>query len=85
MIGIGTAAIGELRAMSRLIDIGDGMVVVELPDGTILSVQPDGRQETRPAGTRGVYERAIVSGQMLIYCPDGVHVFALPYLDKVPG
>jgi hypothetical protein len=34
----------------------DGGYVVTLPDGTVLSVQPDGSYQTRPAGTAGPWE-----------------------------
>ena len=47
----------------------DGGVTVSLPDGSVLSVQPDGSYQTRPAGTAGPYEVARVSGNFLIYTP----------------
>lgn len=45
------------------------------PDGTVLSVQPGGAYETRPAGTAGEYEVAEVAGERRIYRPAGqIHV-----------
>lgn len=45
------------------------------PDGTVLSVQPSGQYETRPAGTAGEYEVAEVAGSTRIYRPGGqIHI-----------
>ena len=57
------------------------------PTGTdVISVQPDGRIETRKAGTRGPYEDALVLADRLIYAPEGVEgsVFILPYTSVLP-
>lgn len=54
----------------------DGGVVVSLPDGAVLSVQPDGSYEERPAGTAGPYEVAQVSGDKLVYNPGAFYVVA---------
>ena len=55
----------------------DGGVTVSNPDGTVLSVQPNGTFETRPGGTAGPYEVAQQSGQDLIFRPAGnIHVVA---------
>lgn len=51
-----------------------GGVTVVNPDGTVLSVQPDGRFESRPAGTAGSYEVAIVDGSDLVYNPGTPYV-----------
>jgi hypothetical protein len=49
-----------------------GGVVVTHDDGTVLSVQPNGAFQSRPAGTAGPYEVAEQSGDKLIYRPNGV-------------
>jgi len=57
------------------------------PTGTdVISVQPDGRIETRKEGTRGPYEDALVLTDRLIYAPEGVegNVFILPYTSVLP-
>lgn len=46
-----------------------GYVTATFPDGTVLSVQPDGRFEHRPAGTTGPYELAERAGNTLTYRP----------------
>jgi hypothetical protein len=51
-----------------------GHVTVSYPAGTptVLSVQPDGSIQTRPNGTDGPWEQAIVlSNGNLLYCPLG--------------
>jgi hypothetical protein len=44
-------------------------------DGSILSVQPDGRIETRPSGTDGPYEWCLVTGSAVVYAPDTAHSY----------
>lgn len=54
--------------------------VIEL-DGTVLSVQPDGTQQTRPAGTDAGYEQGQISGGAVLYQPEAPtgEVFAVPF------
>jgi hypothetical protein len=47
----------------------DGRVVVTLPSGEVLSIQPDGSYGTRPAGTTGPYEVARQVGEKLVFHP----------------
>lgn len=54
----------------------DGGVTISTADGAVLSVQPDGSYQTRPAGTAGPYELAQQAGDKLIYSPDD-HVFVI--------
>ena len=66
-----------------------------LPDGSnrpaqvgdVLSVQPDGSLQTRPAGTNGPYELAVVDGSAVVYNPRGVAgpAFKLPMAASVPN
>lgn len=51
---------------------------VALPSGEVLSVQPDGSYQTRPAGTAGPYEVAQRVGDKLVFTPgDAIHVVAM--------
>lgn len=49
----------------------NGYVTVERADGRVLSVQPDGRFESRDAGTAGPYELAQQASDKLIYRSGG--------------
>lgn len=74
---------GELLAKDQLIDVGGGDVVAVVGahpelyrddgtparDGDVLSVQPDGVFQTRPSGADGPFERAKISGAVLVYRP----------------
>jgi autotransporter adhesin len=57
--------------------VDGGKVTLSTADGSVLSVQPDGSFETRPAGTAGPYETAVDGGNTLVYCPDSVHVYVV--------
>jgi hypothetical protein len=65
------------------------LVTVTYPAGTttVLSVQPDGTIETRPAGAQGAYERAILKSDRLVYAPVGPtgKVYLVPYADVLPN
>lgn len=75
----------------------NGTVTVTYPKGstTVLSIQPAGsgpalapfgcNWQTRPAGTAGAYECAIIAPQGLVYCPDGITPIVLPYLPNCPN
>lgn len=54
-----------------------GGVTVSGPDGAVLSVQPGGSYEPRPAGTAGPYEVAQRDGDKLVFCPDGVNYYVV--------
>jgi hypothetical protein len=64
-------------------------VTVAYPAGatTVLSVQPDGTMETRPAGSAGPYETALLAGDRLVYAPTGLGgaVYLLPYAAEIPN
>lgn len=50
--------------------------------GLVLSCQPDGTLQTRPAGTAAAYESATQQNGLLIYCPiAGGPCFAVPYAN----
>jgi hypothetical protein len=65
------------------------LVTVTYPVGasTVMSVQPDGTIETRPANSRGPYECAIKKPDRLIFAPLGRNgrVFLVPYTDVIPN
>ena len=39
------------------------------PDGTVVSIQPDGSRQTRPQGTAGPWEVCEISGALAIFRP----------------
>ena len=89
MIAVGKIPmIGEWIVASRLIDVGGqvvgGKVVVENLDGTVMSVQPDGRIESRPAGSAGAYEQATIVGNNLAFRPVSGKVYVFPYISEIP-
>lgn len=65
---------------------GATIVTVTYPVGadTVLSVQPDGTIQTRPHGTAGPYERAVLTGDRLVY-ESGGHYYLLPYAAEGPN
>lgn len=49
-----------------------------LSTGEVLSVQPDGKYETRPAGSFGAYEVAKREGRLRVYTPgDSLWIIAI--------
>ena len=54
------------------------------PDGQVLSCQPDGTFQLRPAGTSGAYEQVAINGNVAVYNPAGA-VFAFLYAAVVPN
>ncbi len=62
------------------------IVTVTYPVGadTVLSVQNDGSIQTRPHGTAGPWERALLKGDRLIY-ESGGKFFLLPYAPESPN
>jgi hypothetical protein len=84
MIAIGKALLLTYDVADRLNQEPDGTFTVSYANGEVLSVQPDGRFERRPAGANGIYERATLVSQGLIYCPDGQHAYLVPYANRVP-
>jgi hypothetical protein len=57
------------------------------PEGTeVISIQPDGRIETRPEGTAGPFEVCLVGADRLVFAPKDVYgaVYLLPYTSVLP-
>lgn len=58
------------------------------PDATsVLSIQPNGKPETREEGTQGPYELAIREPDRVIYAPTGPTgvVVMFPFTDVIPN
>lgn len=84
MIGISTTPILTLRLASQLLAQPDGKTfTVSLPNGEVLSCQPDGSLQTRPAGANGDYELCTVNGSYLTFYPVDVP-FTFGYVPNVP-
>lgn len=69
---------------SPLLKRDDGSASV---DGDVLSVQPDGSLQTRPAGTAGPFERAVVTTAGLVYRPKGYEgsAYLMPLANDWPN
>lgn len=59
----------QLLAVKGPKAVSNGGTVLENLDGTIVSIQPDGRVETRPSGADGGYERCTVNGNVATWKP----------------
>ena len=84
MIAVGTTPLTDWVVARRVVDVGGGKVVVENLDGTVMSVQPDGRVESRPAGSAGAYEQATIVGNNLAFRPVSGKVYVFPYVSEIP-
>ena len=71
-------------ARERLNKGPNGTAIVVNGDGTVVSVQPDGSVQSRPAGTAGPYETATVVGDKLVYHSGG-HIYAFALLSSIPN
>lgn len=82
-----TSVVLDAIPAGSLNDLGNGFysLTINATTGDVLSVQPDGTFQTRPKGTAGPYEQAGLNGTFLVYCPDGAHVYALPWFERVPN
>lgn len=47
----------------------NGQATISNPDGSVVSVQPDGAIESRPAGTAGAYELCTLNGLTVTFQP----------------
>lgn len=63
MIGFGPLN-GVITLRATLNPQPDGTFTVSNLDGTVVSVQPDGSEESRPGGTAGPFEKFIRNGEM---------------------
>lgn len=56
---------------SDLLPQPDGQYTVRVPNGGVLSVQPDGSLQSRPAGTTGPWEKGSVVGNKFVLTDSG--------------
>jgi len=75
MADIATKGIGK----EDLISVGENKYVAHYPynEDTVLSIQPDGSWQTRPAGTAGSWEIAELKGDALKYRVAGMTYFVV--------
>lgn len=73
----------HLLAVKSVQSVSNGGTVLENQDGTIVSIQPDGSVQDRPAGADGGYERCKVAGSVATFKPaDGkFYSFAFVVVD----
>lgn len=69
----------EVVKIKKLYLLENGRVTVILPNDEVMSVQPEGQVETRPAGTQGAWEQAELCGDLLIFTPT-TRSFAFGYI-----
>jgi hypothetical protein len=88
MIAVGPLG-GPLTVRDKLIAQADGMVTVSNLDGTVMSIQPDGTEESRPAGTAGAFERSAKAGNVLIFWAgsgfDAPKAYAFALVETLPN
>jgi hypothetical protein len=82
---LGLTPIMSALVLAQVNDQGDGTSTLQHLDGTIVSCQPDGSLQSRPAGTAGAYERCVVDGPRVTYCPLGTTAFTFAFALKTPG
>ena len=89
----------ELIPKDKLTDLGNGehtATVDARPElrrddgsaaqvGDVLSCQPDGTLQTRPAGANGNFERCVIGASGLVYRPVGERAFLVPFTDAWPN
>lgn len=87
MIGIGTAPLpsNDMRTAQAWNDLGGGVFTISLVGGSVMSVTPSGGVETRPPGANGPWEQCTRQGNIVYFCPDGVHVYAFAFAEQVPA
>lgn len=80
---IGILPLANLMVIDHTNDLGNGTVTLTRTDGLVVSCQPGGVLQTRPAGTAGPYETAVIDGSLVTYCPDGVTAYTFSFASKV--
>lgn len=53
--------------------------VLSLPSGELISVQPDGSVQTRPANAAGAWETGTIDGGVITYAPDPSSGLCFPF------
>jgi hypothetical protein len=60
------------RRCTKLTSSAAGKIRLQNDDGTIVSIQPDGSEQTRPDGTDGGYEQCEPLDDVVVYAYDGL-------------
>jgi hypothetical protein len=84
-IGVEPFPASAMRVAKSLNALGDGTYTVSNLDDTVMSVNPQGSVETRPAGTNGAWERCTRLGNVVYYNPIGEAVYAFAFAEGVPS
>lgn len=85
-----TVAVGretiDSRDMMHANALPNGKFTLSRGDGQVLSMQPDGTRQWRPAGTAGPYEQCSIEGDKAIYryTWDGVGRYHIILIDADP-
>jgi hypothetical protein len=77
MIAFASQPILNFSQTGDLIALGNDYYAVRVSPTEVLSVQPDGRYETRPQTAIGPWETAKLNGDKLVFNSDG-HVYVIP-------
>lgn len=84
MFSVFTDPTKQLLAVKGPKSVSGGGTVLENMDGTIVSIQPDGRVESRPADADGGFERCNVAGSVATWKPgDKPFTFGWVSVDKL--
>lgn len=71
MKAFGSINAGPWALVEQLGSGTSGKSRLAYPDGLVVSVQPDGSLETRPAGTDGAWEQCTIDGGIAVYAGTG--------------
>ena len=71
MKAFGSLSSGPWGLVDQIGSSAAGKSRLQNGDGTIVSVQPDGSIQSRPAGTDGPYEQAVVDAGIITYAGTG--------------
>ena len=85
----------------QLIDVGSGEFTItptaeqrkglhrdtgeQAQPSDVLSIQPGGVPQTRPAGTSGPFERCTVDGHVVVFRPQGIDAYYYPLALTSPN
>lgn len=84
MMAVSRAPIVEMVEVTSLNEQPDGTVTVSFTGGSVMSVQPDGTVQVRPAFTHGPYEKAVRDGNLLIFHPVVGGAYAFAFVERIP-
>ncbi len=54
---------------------GNGVFTLSKPNGKVISIQPDGSEQERPAGTSGPFEWCTISEKGYLYSSSGTTAY----------